>query len=68
MIEHDESIDDVHVTPIDDLREHDTSRFCWCRPTIEHHEAWAGAALVVHHALDGREFSEPDHASKERTH
>ena len=59
---------DVHIVPLGDLREHDTSRFCWCRPVIEHDDSWGDAALVTHHALDGREHSEPGHKSKETKH
>ena len=50
----------IHVTPINDLREHIESLDCWCEP----HSEWidedtglpyAAGPLVVHNALDGRE-------------
>lgn len=43
----------LHVIPLNDLREHDVSPTCWCRPTPdEEHD------LFVHHSLDGREAYE----------
>lgn len=60
--------DDVHVLPVNDLREHVTGRACWCRPSLVD-ETDEGAvvegAVVVHHALDGREYHEPDHVPME---
>lgn len=50
---------DVHVVPIADLREHDDARGCWCRPLVEGDPD--DDCLVVHHALDGREWGEPGH-------
>lgn len=41
----------LHVVPMGDLREHECSCTCWCRPTED--EDTPG--LWVHHALDGRE-------------
>jgi len=61
---------DVHVLPVNDLREHDETRTCWCRPRIEIEEDFLTAlvgqspgsferrVLVVHHSLDGRELVE----------
>jgi len=43
-----------HVTPINDVIPHETSRHCWCQPT-EHEDG-----LWVHHSADGRERDEPD--------
>ena len=40
-----------HVIPLDDLRPHDESPDCWCRPT----EDFEGVGVMVHHALDRRE-------------
>ncbi|EGY53137.1 hypothetical protein [Neisseria shayeganii] len=40
---------DVHVIPLNDYREHDQSRDCWCCPTVN------DDGLVIHHAMDGRE-------------
>ena len=43
----------LHVIPINDLREHEASADCWCRPTPdEEHD------LFVHHSLDYREAYE----------
>jgi len=50
--------DELHVLPIGDLRTHWRSKRCWCRPFIE--DAETGKPIVVHHALDARELSEPD--------
>jgi hypothetical protein len=47
---------DVHVTPIDDLREHEETRACWCGPRVEQEPE--ASAVVVHHAADGRELVE----------
>jgi len=44
--------EDWHVYPVNDLREHDMTRDCWCRPRIE------DDYIVVHNALDQRERSE----------
>ncbi len=43
---------DIHVTPINDLRDHSDTRDCWCRPRIEDDE------IVVHNAMDERETYE----------
>lgn len=48
---------DVHVLPIDDLREHRESRDCWCLPRLLEEEADA-EVVVVHNSLDGRELVE----------
>lgn len=48
----------VHVFPVGDLVEHDTSGVtCVCGPTDEPVERDDGSCgwLVVHHSLDGRE-------------
>jgi hypothetical protein len=42
---------ELHVVPLFDLREHDTSSTCWCRPTEDEETP----RLWVHHALDQRE-------------
>jgi hypothetical protein len=41
----------LHVVPMFDLREHESSWACWCKPT----EDEENPGLWVHHALDGRE-------------
>jgi hypothetical protein len=53
----------VHVVPVDDLIEHDTSgeKPCVCGPDVEHVEAEDGDGwLVTHHSLDGRERFEEE--------
>lgn len=53
---------DLHVVPVDDLVEHDTSidAACVCVPTDTPVEQEDGTIrwLAVHHSLDGRELSE----------
>jgi hypothetical protein len=44
-----------HVQPIDDLREHEDSAQCWCRPSVEEEEE---GTLIVHNSMDGREAFE----------
>lgn len=55
----------VHVSPINDLIEHDLeSDDCICGPRMEpvkREDGYVGW-VVVHHPMDGREFSEPDYA------
>ncbi len=43
--------DELHIVPLDDLREHELDGACWCKPVedVEHPGLW------THHALDGRE-------------
>jgi hypothetical protein len=40
-----------HVLPVNDLREHDETLECWCKPEIQEDE---GATIVVHNSMDGR--------------
>lgn len=42
-----------HCLPINDLREHEESADCWCRPRVEE-----DGCAVIHNALDGRELIE----------
>jgi hypothetical protein len=49
-----------HVVPISDMREHETSRTCWCHPTLDDDE---DALVWVHHSLDGREKHEGDYGA-----
>ena len=56
--------DTVHVSPIGDLIEHDTEGDgCLCGPSLEAvpREDGTYGWVMTHHALDGREFSEPDY-------
>lgn len=54
--------DTYHVTPVDDLIEHDTSgdEACICGPDTVPVERGDGSFgwLVSHHSLDGRELHE----------
>ena len=43
---------DIHVTPVNDLRDHIDARDCWCRPRVEDDE------IVIHNAMDERETYE----------
>lgn len=50
--------EDMHVAPINDLREHDlASRDCWCKPSLLQ-EHPTHAVVVVHNSADGRELVE----------
>lgn len=52
-----------HVTPVDDLIEHDTHHDdCACGPTVERVECGDGSDgwLYIHHSLDGRELTRLD--------
>jgi hypothetical protein len=53
---------DLHVVPVDDLIEHDTSisGSCACGPTDKPVKRDDGSAgwIAVHHSLDGRELDE----------
>lgn len=46
----------VHVTPVDDLRDHVEAPDCWCKPTQDAEEP----GLWIHHAMDGREAFETE--------
>lgn len=45
------STGDIHVVPLDDLRDHESTE-CWCHPA---HEEEDGTPIVVHRAMDERE-------------
>lgn len=49
--------DDLHVLPVNDLREHEETRDCWCHPDLTREDKYA-TVVVVHHAEDGRELVE----------
>lgn len=42
---------DIHTIPVNDLREHETSRECWCRPKQDEDEP----SLWIHNSMDRRE-------------
>ena len=52
----------MHVLPINDEREHETTTTCWCEPRIEWNDPETGEvyseALVIHNSADGRELIE----------
>jgi hypothetical protein len=54
----------VHVIPVNDLIDHDTSgvELCVCGPETERVEGEDGSDgwLITHHSLDGRERYEED--------
>lgn len=50
--------DHIHVIPTGDLREHDTSKDCWCHPTPADDEL----DVIVHHSMDRREEYEDGRA------
>lgn len=43
-----------HVLPVNDLRDHDKSASCWCKPVALEDEP----RVIVHNAMDGREAFE----------
>lgn len=44
--------DDLHVVPLDDLREHEASPDCWCKPVaLDYDRIW------VHPSMDRREHT-----------
>lgn len=49
---------DIHVLPINDLRDHEETRVCWCAPRCVSWPAWQGDVVVIHHSADCREFVE----------
>ena len=58
-------MENLHVTPVNDLREHEDTWTCWCRP-VEHFVAEGEledvtAIIWVHNAADNREHFERDH-------
>lgn len=53
----------IHVTPINDLIEHEDSEDCVCQPTPRLVTMANGADgwVITHHSLDGRGLTEVDH-------
>lgn len=51
-------MNDIHVLPIDDLRPHERSDRCWCRPKRDDEEP----RVVVHTSMDQRETYEQGRA------
>ena len=46
-----DGIEDVHVCPIDDYREHEFSEKCWCNPERDDEER----NVLCHKSMDQRE-------------
>jgi hypothetical protein len=42
---------DIHVTPVMDYREHETSSNCWCLPEFDDEDG----RIWVHNSMDRRE-------------
>ena len=42
---------DVHMLPINDLRDHEESDTCWCQPRRDEEDT----AVVIHNSMDRRE-------------
>ena len=42
---------DIHVIPLNDLREHEETVHCWCKPRRDDEEQ----LVVIHNSIDGRE-------------
>lgn len=42
---------DIHIVPLNDLREHDSARSCWCKPVQDDEEP----TVWVHPSMDRRE-------------
>lgn len=42
---------DTHVLPVNDFKEHEEDRECWCKPELK-------GGVVVHNAMDQRELIE----------
>ena len=55
-IHNEHTLDDAHVIPIEDLREHEDSRECWCQPCFDRSDI--GRVIVIHNSMDGRELIE----------
>lgn len=45
----------THVYPVDDLRDHEMTELCWCKPEVLVDEV---EDIVVHNSMDGREAYE----------
>lgn len=44
-------MDNIHVIPVGDLREHESRADCWCKPKQDEIEE----SVYIHYAMDGRE-------------
>ena len=50
-------LDDFHIIPINDLKEHLRNQNCWCNPEVKEDFP---PYLVIHNSLDKREYCEID--------
>lgn len=41
----------VHVIPIGDIREHESTVFCWCNPSLDDEDE----NVIIHNSMDRRE-------------
>jgi hypothetical protein len=46
--------EDIHVMPVNDLREHESAADCWCRPRRDEEEP----RVLIHNSMDERESYE----------
>lgn len=53
-----EQVSEFHVLPANDLREHEETLECWCKPTPDAEEP----AVLIHHSMDKREEYEQGRA------
>lgn len=44
-------LEPIHVVPMGDLREHEDSPTCWCKPEPDPDEP----RVLIHHSMDRRE-------------
>lgn len=52
-------MDSLHCIPVDDLIEHEANEGCLCGPSVMPVEQDGAIGwILLHHSLDGREFSE----------
>jgi hypothetical protein len=53
---------EIHVKPVGDLIEHESTEECVCGPATEavFRDDGSTGWMVVHHSLDGREATEHD--------
>ena len=69
------SEDDIHIIPVDDLKEHENveklvldaktstikSYYCHCSPRVDKEDNEPN--LIIHNSYDGRELTEPENIS-----
>jgi len=46
---------DIHIIPINDLRDHAEGRDCWCKPVVAEEDA--GGFIIAHNSMDRREHT-----------